>query len=210
MNSNRFTIHPSLDDFNKEAQLPYSLKAEHILSAMNDFCNFIDFINKQLKSKGNTRFESMLMPANFSSVVGEYINSTIPKYCQNLVKNNYHNGHPDLIEKKRFKDDAVQHSHHGIEIKASRYDRGWQGHNPESIWLIVFVFECSRRKDVDQDLPFSFKLVCGAKLKESDWKFSGRKEGSRRTITASVTDTGYRKMIKNWIYISPSYKKSLG
>lgn len=34
----------------------------------------------------------------------------------------------------------------------------------------------------------------------ADWSFSGRKNQSRRTITASVTKTGFDKMTENWIY----------
>jgi hypothetical protein len=43
----------------------------------------------------------------------------------------------------------------------------------------------------------------GAQLEESDWKFAGRSETSRRTITASVTSSGYNKMMANWIYNAP-------
>jgi hypothetical protein len=37
-------------------------------------------------------------------------------------------------------------------------------------------------------------------LKKEDWKFSGRSATSRRTITASVTPSGFAKMEANWIY----------
>ena len=115
------------------------------------------------------------------------------------TKNKYHNEHPDLIEKGKYDNDSIQHSHEGIEVKASRYGKGWQGHNPENVWLIVFVFQCTRPND-DLITPFHFTAVYGAKLEESDWQFSGRSEGSRRTITASVKNTGFEKMNKNWIY----------
>ncbi len=68
----------------------------------------------------------MLMPANFSSIVGEFMNSGIPKHCPTLVKNQYHNGHPDLLPAGMFPDDAAQHAGEGIEVKGSRYLRGWQ------------------------------------------------------------------------------------
>jgi hypothetical protein len=97
---------------------------------MNDFIDFLGFINQQLYSKRIERLEVMLMAANFSSMVGEFMISNIPKYCSSLVKNQYHNGHPDLIPIGMFPKNAVQHSQIGIEIKASRYSSGWQGHNP--------------------------------------------------------------------------------
>lgn len=185
--------------FNAEAKLPYGLQVAHIQSAMTAFLNFLGFVNRQLNTKNIARLETMLMAANFSSIVGEFMSASIPKYCAGLVKNKYHNGHPDLIPAAHFPDDRVQHASEGIEIKASRYMRGWQGHNPENVWLMVFVFDSNRGQDATPR-PFRFEMVVGAQLTKDDWLYSGRSETSRRTITASVTDSGYRKMIGNWIY----------
>jgi hypothetical protein len=187
------------DGFNGNANLPYGLEVEHLRLAMSDFLEFLGFINNQLHTNGIARLETMLMPANFSSIVGEFMSTTIPKYCSALKKNRYHNGHPDLIPTETFANDAVQHSNVGIEVKASRYERGWQGQNPEDIWLMVFVFDCNRLKDITPK-PFQFVRVVGAKLTKSDWLFSGRSATSRRTITASVTRSGYEKMMINWLY----------
>ncbi|MDR1230498.1 MAG: hypothetical protein LBK61_03745 [Spirochaetaceae bacterium] len=188
--------------FNDKAVLPYGLKIDHIKYAMTDFCNFLSFINTELQKNNMPIFEMFLMQANFSSIVGEFMNISIPKYCDALIKNKYHNGHPDLIEKGKFLNDSVQHSYDGIEIKASRYEKGWQGHNPENGWLMVFVFQSSRPNDATS-IPFYFKAVYGAELEESDWHFAGRNDGSRRTITATVKNSGFEKMSRNWIYKHP-------
>lgn len=175
---------------------------------MNDFVDFIGFIDQQLYTKKIPRLEVFLMPANFSSIVGEFMNASIPKYCSTVAKNLYHNGHPDLIPKGVFPGDSVKYHHDGIEIKASRYDRGWQGHNAEDCWLMVFVFESGRPTDEAKKIkptPFKFKMVVGAQLEKSDWLFAGRSETSRRTITASVTKTGYDKMLSNWVYKAPDF-----
>ncbi|MCI0438621.1 MAG: hypothetical protein L0177_05765 [Chloroflexi bacterium] len=193
------------DGFNAQAQLPYGLTAEAIRLAMSDFLEFITFINLQLHHKGIERLESMLMAANFSSIVGEFVKAAIPKYCSTLVRNRYHNGHPDLIPAGRFPDDSVQYAHEGVEVKGSRYSRGWQGHNPEDTWLMVVVFDSNGPSDVIKGIeprPFRFVRVVGAQLTRNDWTFSGRSETSRRTITASVTRSGYNKMMANWIYRS--------
>lgn len=126
--------------FNESAILPCGCTVEHVRLAMQDFLNFLGFINTQLNTRALQRLEVMLMPANFSSLVGEFATSAIPKYCPTLVKNRFHNGHPDLIPADMFANDAVQYAHSGIEVKASRYMSGWQGHNPEESWLMVFVF----------------------------------------------------------------------
>jgi len=174
-----------------------------------DFCKFLGFINKALNDQGITRLESMLMPANFSSIVGEFMGAAIPKHCKTVVKNAYHNGHPDLLPIGAHPQNSIQHHHEGIEIKGSRYRKAWQGHNAEDTWLMVFVFDSNRPvDDVSEDpedgpRPFRFIEVLGAKLAKADWKFSGRSATSRRTITAAVTPTGYAKMLANWIYREP-------
>lgn len=199
--------HVQIEDFNPNVQLPFGLTAEHLCSAMNEFVDFISFIDQQLATRQIPRLESFLMQANFSSIVGEFMNTSIPKYCSGLVRNNYHNGHPDLIPSNTFPGDAIQHSDQGIEIKGSRYLRGWQGHNAEDAWLMVFSFDSSRPVDDAEGIapkPFRFLQVCGAQLEKADWTFSGRKGASRRTITASVNRSGYDKMMANWIYKAPT------
>lgn len=196
--------HPaSATGFNPDAVIPYGCSTEHIHQAMQDFVEFLGFINQQLYTRGIARLETMLMPANFSSIVGEFISTALPKYCKTLVRNQYHNGHPDLVPANRYPDDAVQYTHEGIEIKASRYRQGWQGHNPEESWLMVFVFDSNRPADTTKGItpkPFRFVMVVGAALTKEDWTFSGRTETSRRTITASVNQSGYQKLVANWIY----------
>lgn len=189
--------------FNEHASLPCGCTIEHVRLAMQDFISFLGFINTQLNTRSLQRLEVMLMPANFSSLVGEFAISAIPKYCPTLVKNRFHNGHPDLIPANMFVNDAVQYAHTGIEVKASRYMSGWQGHNPEESWLMVFVFSAYRGRDELAGIeprPFRYEGVYGAQLERSDWTYSGRSETSRRTITASVNATGYAKMLANWIY----------
>lgn len=206
----RFACYPSSvedSNFNKKTDLPYGLRVEQIAAAMNEFLDFLGFINQQLATREIARLETMLMPANFSSIVGEFMTSSIPKYCKTLVKNAYHNGHPDMLPAGKCPDDKLQHGAEGIEVKSSRYLKSWQGHNAEDVWLMVFCFSGGRPTDKVKGVlpaPFKFLLVAGAQLTKEDWKFAGRSETSRRTITASVTETGYKKMMANWIYKAPT------
>jgi hypothetical protein len=96
-----------------------------------------------------------------------------------------------------------------FEIKGSRYLKAWQGHNPEDTWLMVFVFDINRPSDVGKGIglkPFSFRMVVGAQLKKEDWLSAGRSETSRRTITASITNSGLQKMMDNWIYMDAALR----
>jgi len=195
--------------FNPRAVIPFGCTVQMIQSAMQEFIDFLGFINGQMNTRQLPRLETMLMPANFSSIVGEFMSSTIPKHCKGLVKNRYHNGHPDLIPANLFANDLCQHGDKGIEIKGSRYLRAWQGHNPEDMWLMVFVFDSNRPVDEGKGVgrkPFSFRMVVGAELKKEDWLFAGRSETSRRTITASITNSGLQKMMANWIYLDAALR----
>ena len=73
--------------FNSKAEIPYGCTTDHIRMAMNGFIDFLGFINQQLHTKQIERLEVMLMPANFSSIVGEFMSSNIPKYCSSIIKN---------------------------------------------------------------------------------------------------------------------------
>jgi hypothetical protein len=198
---------PDTKGFNPKAIIPYGVTVQHVRNAMVEFAEFLGFIDTQLCTKGMERFEDMLMPANFSSIVGEFMTASIPKFCPRVVKNTYHNGHPDLLPAGRYARNSAQHAGaDGIEVKASRYLKSWQGHNPEDAWLMVFSFAGGRPTDKAKGIkpvPFRFLLVCGALLEKKDWLHAGRSETSRRTITASVTKTGYDKMMANWIYKAP-------
>jgi hypothetical protein len=195
--------------FNRSAVIPCGCTVDDIRASMQEFLDFLSFLNHQMNSRSMPRLESMLMPANFSSIVGEFMSAMIPKHCTGLVKNRYHNGHPDLIPAGCFENDMCQHGSLGVEIKGSRYLKAWQGHNPEDTWLMVFVFDGNRQPDVGKGVaprPFRFRMVLGAELTKSDWQFSGRSAKSRRTITASVKDSGYQKMLANWIYMGETLR----
>ncbi len=189
--------------FNRQAQIPYGVKPIHIRKAMVEFIDFLTFINAQLQSKRLERLESFMMPANFSSIVGEFMSTAIPKHCKTIARNKYHNGHPDLVPCGHYPTDSILHGPEGIEIKGSRHASGWQGHNPEEVWLMVFCFDANTSRDAGLGIaprPFRFTKVVGAKLTKDDWQFSGRSATSRRTITASVKRSGFDKLEANWIY----------
>jgi len=93
--------------FNRRAVLPYGCAVEHIQLAMQDFLNFIGFINHQLRTQRMPRLESLLMPASFSGIVSEFVASQLPAHCPDLVRNRRHNGRPDLLPKGFYADDAI-------------------------------------------------------------------------------------------------------
>ena len=186
--------------FNPDPTLPYGLEVEHVADSMRDFLTFIKTINLALFEKGLPRLESIAMPANFSTLVSEFMHRQIPQHCPDLAQNQYHNGHPDLLPSGTYEGDSVHQADEGIEVKASRYRDRWQGHNVEECWLMGFQYDSNSPNDPDPIRCFEFKGAFIAQLEEGDWSFSGRSEESRRTITASVLASGRDRMLENYIY----------
>lgn len=190
------------DGFNSDVKLPYGLLSEHVGRAMQDFLNFLGYINEELHSRDIARQELLMEPAGFSGLVGGFMVSGLPKHCPTLAKNNYHNGHPDMLPKGRYPGDSIAHANEGIEVKASRRPSSWQGHNPEASWLMVFQYDSNKAADLIGEVeprPFRFVQVTCARLEEADWTFAGRSETSKRTITATINKSGMQKLRTNWI-----------
>jgi hypothetical protein len=105
---------------------------------------------------------------------------------------------------------TLPNGHEGVEVKTSRYSGGWQGHNPEKIWTMIFQYyndPYRPEKDprpIEERLPFQIIQVLAAELAKSDWSAQGRGIGSRRTPTASINALGTAKLRFNWIYRNPN------
>jgi hypothetical protein len=200
---------PEKDGFNSKAVIPFGVATDHLYAAMKGFIDFLTLIDTELDGKEMGSLEGVMQQASFSNLVSEMMVAGIPKHCKSVVKNRYHNGHPDILPAGRYPKDEAHAGVDGIEIKASRYLKGWQGHNPEDVWLMVFVFQSGRLGPKVKGTPaFKFLLVAGAQLDKADWLFSGRSGESRRTITASVTKAGAAKMMANWITNAKSYARA--
>jgi hypothetical protein len=92
----------------------------------------------------------------------------------------------------------------GIEVKTSIQKGGWQGHNPEDSWLLIFRYIVGSQVD-GQVVPLTFVEILCAKLTKNDWSFSGRKGTSRRTPTASISASGVEKLRANYLYRLPGF-----
>jgi|GEM_PF-6933987 len=138
MSFNHIQLVPIKDEwFNPQAELPYQLTTKEIKSTLEDIHKFVFRLNEMLYREMGQRIEDILMAATFSGMLSEFIVRQLSAHSLMLTRNLYHNGHPDLIPRDRYPSDAVQYGHEGIEVKTSRYSSGWQGHNPEKIWMMI-------------------------------------------------------------------------
>lgn len=200
----RATLHPK--GFNEGVALPYGLRASEIKAAIDDIYDFLYNVNRFLVERGWDRLEETLSAATFSGVMSELVVEGSSKRSETIIKNQYHNGRPDLVPRGFYPHDGSLRGDEGIEVKASRWSNGWQGHNVEDGWILICQYFIDHETTPLPDrAPTRIERVLCAQLEESDWSFSGRKEGSRRTPTASIKRSGVLKLEANAIFLDPTY-----
>jgi hypothetical protein len=205
----RFIDRPNLHPrgFDHDIRLPYGLRVAEVRAAIEDIYDFLHNVNRFLTEKGWDRLEETLMAATFSGMISELVVQSLSKQSASLISNQYHNGRPDLLPRSHYPNDAALRGEEGIEVKASRHSSGWQGHNVESGWIMIFQYQLDiETQPMEQRDPTTFVRVLLAQLKETDWSFSGRGEGSRRTITASILRSGMEKLLATPLYLDPTYE----
>lgn len=195
----RPTLNP--DGFRHTAVLPYGMTIDEVRRAMDEVYDFLHFVNNALVSNGLDRLEDTILGNSFSGIVSELCVRGISRHSHVLIRNRKIGGHPDLIPRGRYPNDAVLKASEGVEVKASIQRGGWQGHNPERVWVMIFQYAVDTATEpVENRQPLVFLKVLAAQLEESDWSFSGRTGTSRRTPTASILKSGTQRLCANPIY----------
>jgi hypothetical protein len=200
----RATLHPK--GFSETIQLPYGLRASEVKAALDDIYDFLYNINRFLTERGWDRLEETLSAATFSGVISELVVEGVSKRSATIIKNQHHNGRPDLVPRGVYEADGCLRGDDGVEVKASRWSNGWQGHNVENGWIMICQYNIDRKTEpIEQRAPTKFDRIMCAKLSETDWSYSGRREGSRRTPTASIKRAGVAKLAASAVYCDPAY-----
>lgn len=159
-----------------------------------------------LTNQGLPFLEDMILGNTLSGMLSEIIVKNIEKHCRTLIRNTRVGGHPDLLPRDRYPHGNELRATEGIEVKTSKQRGGWQGHNPEHVWVVVFRYireEKNRPPEVRQ--PIEFVQILAAELQEEDWSLAERAETSRRTRTVSINERGTRKLRLNPVYQNPEY-----
>ncbi len=189
--------------------LPYSLRPSDILPMVESVYEMLHEVNSRLHNLGYDRLEELLDSAGFSGLVSRSVVDRLGRMSRALIPNSYHNGYPDLLPRGVYPKDAVQHGKlGGLEVKASRYDSGWQSHGPRSGWFCVVQFELDSRENLalqDRE-PTQFRAVLIAELLESDWSWQPAKQGRIRSGTASIKSSGEVKLRRGSVWVDPNYE----
>ena len=187
---------------NRRAVLPYGLKVEEVEKAVAETYRLFHGLNDFLESSGFRPLEELLLGNSLSGMISEFLVKNIARAAETLEANAKVGGHPDLLPKDHYAANLVLKGDEGIEIKSSIRRGGWQGHNPEDCWLMVFRYAIGAQAE-EATTPLTFLEILCAKLDEADWSFSGRTGASRRTPTASITAAGVEKLRNNFLYRLP-------
>ena len=107
-------------EFNGRVELPFELRLEDFRMAVQDVYDFFYDVNSALLAKGLQRLDDMLRPAIMSGVLSDMLTASLAKHSRSLCENTYFNGHPDLIVRGVYPNDAVKAGAQGIEIKTTR------------------------------------------------------------------------------------------
>ena len=187
--------------------LPYGLKSLEVIAGIQDTYRLLHQINKFLVNQGLDRLEDLLLGNSLSGLISEVLVKSISNNSKTMVRNEKIGGHPDLIPRGKYPNNEALKADEGVEIKSSLQHGGWQGHNPENVWLLVFRYtvDTDKTRKMKNRAPITFVQVLAADIKKADWQFSGRKGDSRRTPTASVIKTGMEKLRRNPVYQDPNF-----
>jgi len=189
---------------NPKVILPYGLTVDEVKKAVSETYRLYNGVNDFLTTSGFRPLEELLLGNSLSGILSEFLVKNIARASDSLVANLKVGGHPDLLPKGCYSSNLILKGKEGIEVKSSIRRGGWQGHNPEKCWLMVFRYVRGKQNDGKVE-PLRFVEILCAKLTKKDWTFSGRRGASRRTPTASITTSGVEKLRKNFIYRLPGY-----
>jgi hypothetical protein len=188
---------------NHRVTLPYGLTAQQIEEAVKETYRLFDGINDYLVNNGFRPLEELVLGNSLSGLVSEFLVKNVARTSTTMIANQKVGGYPDLLPKDKYGTGSVLKGAEGIEVKTSIQNGGWQGHNPEKCWVMIFRYVIGVQRD-GKKLPLTFVEILCARLLKSDWSFSGRKGKSRRTPTASITSSGVEKLRRNFVYRIPN------
>lgn len=187
---------------NRNVALPYSLTVDEVAEAVAETYRLFHGLNDYLSDSGFRPLEALLLGNSLSGIISEFLVKNIARVSKTLEVNLKVGGHPDLLPKGHYSTSFVLKGDQGIEVKASIHKGGWQGHNPEDVWLMIFRYRIGEQ-EVGTIVLLTFVEILCARLDKSDWSFSGRRGTSRRTPTASITAKGVEKLRSNYLYRIP-------
>lgn len=191
---------PKSECFNAAAILPFELRLEDFSIALQDVYDFFFDVNLFLTTKGLRRLDDMLRPAIMSGLLSDVLTESLAKHSRVLTQNCHFNGHPDLLVKGVYPNDAAKAGTEGVEIKTTRKSGGAvDTHGAREQWMAVFVYAIdSQTEPARERAPMRFSEVYLAQVTVEDFRKNAR--GELGTRTATLHREGVLKLRQNWVY----------
>lgn len=186
--------------FNQELRLPYELRLADFEMAMQDVYDFFYDINRHLQDRGFQRLDDMLRPAMMSGLLSDMLTASLARHSRTLCENRHFNGHPDLIVRGRYPDDATSAGADGIEIKTTLKRGGAvDTHGARNQWMCVFVYVIDTRTEPAEDRQsMRFTEVYLGSVTVDDFRRNAR--GELGTRTATLHAMGIQKLRTSWVF----------
>lgn len=167
---------------------------------MQDVYDFFYDVNLLLTGKDLERLDDMLRPAILSGMLSDMLTASIAKHSRTLVQNEFHNGHPDLIVRNKYANNAVQAGVAGVEIKTTNKRGGAvDTHGAREQWMCVFVQEIDDVTEPAIDRgPLMFTEVYLGRVTVKDFRRNAR--GELGTRTATLNREGIARLRESWVY----------
>ncbi len=191
---------PDPSKFNAACVLPYDLRVDDFKLAMQDLYDFFFDVNNVLMSKGLSRLDDMLRPAAMSGILSDMLTNSLAHHSRTLCENKHHNGHPDLVLRGRYPNDAVIAGDEGVEIKTTRKRGGAvDTHGGRDQWLCTFVYVVDNESEPAMARrPMRFTEIYIAHVNKDDFRKNAR--GELGTRTATLHKEGLLKLRACWLY----------
>lgn len=192
---------PDAARFNRNLELPFNLRVEDFLMAMQDVYDFFFDVNTLLLGKGLERLDDMIRPAIMSGLLSDMLTASVARHSRSLTQNEHFNGHPDLLVRGVYPNNAAKAGIEGVEIKTTRKKGGAvDTHGVREQWMCVFVYDVDAETEpASQRRPMSFTEIYLAKVTLSD--FRKNKRGELGTRTATLDASGIKKLRRGWVYL---------
>lgn len=123
------------------------------------------------------------------------------KHSRTLVVNAYFNGHPDLVVRGIYPNQAIKSGEHGVEVKTTRKAGGAvDTHGARDQWMCVFVYKVDNTSEPAQSrLPMCFTEIYLGQVTTEDFRRNAR--GELGTRTATLHANGIAKLRRSWVYL---------
>lgn len=182
-------------------ELPYNLRQSDFEAAMQDVYDFFYDVNTNLVGRNLSRLDDMMRPAAVSGLISDMLTEAMAQHSRSLTVNQHFNGHPDLVVKGRYPNDAVKSGGDGVEIKSTRKRGGAvDTHGARRQWMCVFVYEVDDTTEpAINRAPLIFREIYLGHVELEDFR-SNRRITDVGTRTATLDRDGIAKLRENWVY----------